>query len=101
LTTSAFLTLGHIGGRGRTSGLDVAHESAGLFHVRDGKVTRLVIYMDRERALADLGLAPEADATDESRLIWRGVCQGAALIGRRVWLGGWHGGGGGSRGATS
>jgi hypothetical protein len=30
-----------------------------LFHVRGGRVTRLVYYLDRERAFADLGTAPE------------------------------------------
>ena len=49
-------------GRGKASGLDIgaragSHGSANLFHVRGGKVTRLVSYFDRERALADIGLA--------------------------------------------
>jgi ketosteroid isomerase-like protein len=46
-------------GRGKTSGLEAAEVSmsgAGLFHMRDGVVTRLVLYWDRARALTDLGL---------------------------------------------
>jgi ketosteroid isomerase-like protein len=46
-------------GRGRTSGLElgkVGAKSASVFHIGDGKVTRLVLYFDRDRALADLGL---------------------------------------------
>ena len=47
-------------GRGRTSGLEVeSHSVANLFHLRGGKVTRIVVYLDRGRALADLGLGRE------------------------------------------
>jgi hypothetical protein len=49
-------------GRGKTSGLEVEQtrtKGASLFHVRDGKVTRLISYAIREEALADLGLPPE------------------------------------------
>jgi hypothetical protein len=47
-------------GRGKVSGLELVQiqtMGANLFYLRDGKVTRLVTYMDRDRALADLGLA--------------------------------------------
>jgi hypothetical protein len=53
--------------RGKTSGMEVGHigaKGAGLFHVRGGRVTRLVIYGERKHAVTDLGLAREADAAD-------------------------------------
>jgi ketosteroid isomerase-like protein len=56
------LVLAHHSGRGKTSGLEIGQataKNATLFRIRGGKVTRLVLYWDRERAFADLGLAPE------------------------------------------
>ena len=53
------LVLFHATGRGKTSGLELGElqvEGAVLFQIHDGKVTRLVLYRDRDRALADLGL---------------------------------------------
>jgi ketosteroid isomerase-like protein len=54
-------------GRGKTSGLELAQmrsKGAQVLHVRGGKVTRLISYADRERALAALGLAPEAGSRE-------------------------------------
>jgi ketosteroid isomerase-like protein len=59
LDAQRVLVLGRFVAQGKTSGLDLRRtrtEGANVFHIRDGKVTRLVIYFDRDRALADLGL---------------------------------------------
>jgi ketosteroid isomerase-like protein len=54
----------HNSGRGRTSGLELEQRSvANFFEIRGGKVMRFVLYWDRDRALADLGLTPEAGFT--------------------------------------
>jgi ketosteroid isomerase-like protein len=56
--STRILALVHNSGRGRTSGFEMEQQSvANFFEIRDGSVTRLVIYWDRDRALADLGLA--------------------------------------------
>jgi hypothetical protein len=50
-------------GRGKRSGVEVGEtgaKGAQLFYLGDGKVTRLVTYLNRERALAELGLTTES-----------------------------------------
>jgi hypothetical protein len=50
-------------GRAKTSGIDELPgremEGAVIFHLRSGRVSRLVLYFERERALIDLALTPE------------------------------------------
>jgi len=49
-------------GRGKASGLaaeQIRARGVNLFYLRKGKVAKLVVYFNRDRALADLGLAPE------------------------------------------
>lgn len=43
--------------RGRSSGVEVDAESAALFTFRAGRIVRMKIYVDREEALRDAGLA--------------------------------------------
>jgi ketosteroid isomerase-like protein len=50
------LVFGRISGRGKTSGVEVEMEFVNVLDIRGGKVVRLCLYGDRERALADLGL---------------------------------------------
>jgi hypothetical protein len=60
LDNERVLVLSNLGGSGKTSRLSLGQmrsEKCELFQIRGGTVVRLVIYWDRERALADLGLA--------------------------------------------
>jgi ketosteroid isomerase-like protein len=55
------LVLNGFSGRGKASGLEVDHlHAATVFHLRSGKVTRLVVYFDRGNAFGDLGVPDEA-----------------------------------------
>jgi ketosteroid isomerase-like protein len=59
------LVLGHNTGRGKASGLELGQmgtRGAAVFHLRSGTVIRVAAYYNRERALADLGLAPKRNS---------------------------------------
>jgi ketosteroid isomerase-like protein len=56
--------LSRVTGRGATSGLQLEQKRAAVFHVRGERVIRHVVWWDRDRALADLGLAPDGDASE-------------------------------------
>jgi ketosteroid isomerase-like protein len=52
------LALGSFSGTGKASGIGAPEgvKTASLWQVRNGKVIRHVVYMDRDRAFADLGI---------------------------------------------
>jgi ketosteroid isomerase-like protein len=59
LDVERVLVLLHARGRGKASGLELdalSAQQAQVVHVRDGEVTKTLVYYDRERAFADLGL---------------------------------------------
>jgi ketosteroid isomerase-like protein len=55
--------------RAKGSGLEMTEmmrtQGANLFHLREGKVTRFVVYWDRDRAFSDLGVTSGGDAMPE------------------------------------
>jgi ketosteroid isomerase-like protein len=62
LDDARVLALTHDAGRGKASGLEIApigSARAFVFDIVEYKVTKLVVYWDRDRALADLGLSPK------------------------------------------
>ena len=59
-------------GRGRTSGLELEQRSvANLFHLRRGRVTRIIVYLDRELAFANIKKAAEHFDVEMTEDNWR------------------------------
>jgi hypothetical protein len=59
LADGGILTLTTFSGRGQASGIELPNalaRCASVMYVFDGLVTKIVLYMNRARALADLGL---------------------------------------------
>jgi ketosteroid isomerase-like protein len=58
LDSKRVIVLDRLSGHGKISGLEIGEaKTATLFHIHRGKVTKLVLYWDRDRAFADLGLS--------------------------------------------
>jgi len=65
LDDGSIVVLTAFSARGRASNIEVRQvlaRGASVMQAHDGKVTKLVLYFSRDRALADLGLSPEGDS---------------------------------------
>jgi ketosteroid isomerase-like protein len=54
-------------GGGLASGVQLRQmrsSNASVHHIKDGKVIKLMLYWDSDRALTDLGLAAEVESSD-------------------------------------
>jgi ketosteroid isomerase-like protein len=81
LDAERVLVLVRASGRGKMSALPIDQKGAEIFEIHDGKVTRIIVYFDRDRALADLGLTPDGIPADSQRPridSWRDVYEGWA-----------------------
>jgi ketosteroid isomerase-like protein len=56
LDDERILVLTRDSARGRRSGVETVHTRAHVLHVREGRVTRVTSYWERDDALTDLGL---------------------------------------------
>jgi ketosteroid isomerase-like protein len=65
LDDARVLVLSRVRGRGEMSELQLEQRRAAIFQIRGGKVIKYVVWWDRDRALADLGLAPGGDLASE------------------------------------
>lgn len=57
------LVLAEQRGHGKASGIPISRKGANVFHVRNGRVVKLILYEDRGPAFDDLGLTPETGSS--------------------------------------
>jgi ketosteroid isomerase-like protein len=70
LDSERVLALTSVRGHGKTSGVDLARtptKAAHLFELRAGKVSRMVVYFDRDRALAELAVGAPSKIAPRQR----------------------------------
>jgi ketosteroid isomerase-like protein len=76
LDDGRILALVHLTGRGKVSGLTLDRmraNTANVFEIHEGRVARLTIYWDRDRALADLGLEEQAVSQENVGIVERAI----------------------------